>query len=608
MLILGIHDGHCASACLLSDKKIIAWVQEERFTREKNFMDFPKKSIESCLEIAGIKGKDIDAVAIATVSFDPNIYRIKRESSFSIEDWIKEQDEYWYPIFYKNKSQSSFYLELAKNEKFAKLSTLYPIEEIDYTFPAAERSRQFGEMRRKFTASFLGIGLEKVKLIDHHTCHAMYAFYASPIRNKKVAILTNDGGGDEANGTVWLKDVGLPLMEISRNNCSNLGRIYRYITLLLGMKIGEHEYKVMGLAPYATDREVEKCWPVFKDLFKIKNNLIVPKFKPKDLYFHFKKVLTGHRFDGIAGAVQRMVEKITLDWFEEISKNFGISHFCYSGGVAMNVKLNGLLTMQPFVETLQVPPSGGDESLSLGAPYALLEKHFVDNGRDPDNIPSIESIYLGPDINNDMHMLEKTFEKALKRGKYSIAKGVSPNFIAELLSEGKVIARCSGRMEFGQRALGNRSLFADPRSVDIVTKINSKIKYRDFWMPFAPLVLDSDFNNYFSAPLNADSRFMMLALPSTPLGRKSIPGGLHFSDKTGRPQVLTRNENQDVYDLLTAFKELTGIGAIINTSFNLHGEPIVYTPEDALHVMENSDLDGVWINDLLLYRNGEINE
>ncbi|MAF20619.1 MAG: carbamoyltransferase [Parcubacteria group bacterium] len=600
MLILGIHDGHCASACLLSDEKIIAWVQEERFTREKNIIDFPRKSIESCLEIAGVKGEEIDAVAIATVSFDPNVIRVKRESSFSIEDWIKEQDEYWYPIFYENKPPGSFYLNLKKNEKFAKLSTHYPIEEIDCTLPVPERSRQFGEMRREFTASFLGVDLEKVKLIDHHTCHAMYAFYASPIRNKKVAILTNDGGGDGANGTVWLKDAGLPLMEINRNNCSNLGRVYRYITLLLGMKTAEHEYKVMGLAPYATVREVEKSWSAFKDMFKIKNNLIVPKLKTKDLYFHFKKVLTGHRFDGIAGAVQRMVEKITLDWFEEISKNFGISHFCYSGGVAMNVKLNGLLAMQPFVKSLQVPPSGGDESLSLGASYALLEKHFVDNGKDPDNIPPIESIYLGPDIDSDD--LEQSCEEAEKSDDFGVINNVTPQIIAGKLAKGEVIARCSGRMEFGQRALGNRSIFADPRDATIVDRINQKIKYRDFWMPFAPMVLDTDFERYFDKPDFSDSRFMMVALPATVEGIKSISGGLHDFDKTGRPQVLTPGQNSTVYEMLIAFKELTGVGGVINTSFNLHGEPIVCSPVDALHTLKNSFLDGVWMDDILIYR------
>lgn len=600
MLILGINDGHCSSACLLSDDKILAWVQEERFTRKKNYIDFPLKSIKYCLEFAGVEGKDLDAVAISTVSFDPNIYRIKRESNFSVEDWIREQEEYWRPRFYENRSADNFYIDLAKEEKFAGLTTYYPIEEIDSSLTVSERSKKFGEIRRKYAASVLSIDYEKVKLIDHQTAHAMYAYYASPIMDKKVAILTNDGGGDGANGTLWIKEPGFPIKEINRNNCSNLGRIYRYITLILGMKIGEHEFKVMGLAPYATGLEVEKSWPVFKDLFKTKESLIVPNQKPKELYYHFKNALTGHRFDGIAGAVQRMVENVTCDWFGEVAKNYGVSNFTYSGGVAMNVKLNGLLTSQQFVGSLYVPPSGGDESLSLGAAYALMERYFWENGKDFDSIPSIESIYLGPDNNSEE--LKKECAKLANDDLFKIMDNANPQYIAKLLSEGKVIGRCSGRMEFGQRSLCNRSIFADPRSVDVVDKINTKIKYRDFWMPFAPVVLDSEFTNYFKTPSVSDARFMMLGLHSTSMGKKLIPGGLHPSDKTGRPQVLTRDQNQDVYAMLKEFKSLTGVGSVINTSLNLHGEPIVCGPKDSIHTLKNSALDGVWMDNQLVLR------
>ena len=310
MYILGIHDGHCSSACLLSDKKVVAWVQEERFTRKKNEIDFPLHSIEYCLNKAGIEGKDLDAVTIATNNFDPNIYRIKRETSFSIEDWIREQKEYWYPLFYNNTNNESFYLNLLKEDKFKNVITYYPMEKIDDKSPIKERTESFRQLRINYAASFLGIDVSKVSTIDHHTAHAKYAYYASNLRNKTVAVLTNDGGGDNTNGSVWVKNQGEPLKEIARNNCSNTGRIYRYITSLLGMKIGEHEFKVMGLAAFATDREVEKSWSVFKNLFKIENNLIVHDEKPQDLFFHFKEALLGHRFDGIAGAVQKMVEEI----------------------------------------------------------------------------------------------------------------------------------------------------------------------------------------------------------------------------------------------------------------------------------------------------------
>jgi carbamoyltransferase len=599
--ILGIHDGHCSSACLLSDERIVAWVQEERFTRKKNEIDFPKNSIEYCLGVAGIKGKDLDMVAIATNDFDPNIYRIKRETSFSIEDWLREQKEYWYPLYYQNKTNNNFYIDLSKEVKFKDIKTHYPVEEIDVKLPLKDRVNDFRKLRVKHASSFLGIDSTKVFTIDHHNSHAKYAYYASSLRKKTVAVLTNDGGGDATNASVWIKKPGSPLKLIARNNCSNTGRVYRYITALLGMKIGEHEFKVMGLAPYATDREVEKSWNVFKNLFKIENNLIVPNEKIKDLFFHFRDALLGHRFDGIAGAVQRMVEKTNQSWFASVAKKLKTSHFVYSGGVAMNVKLNGVLASEPYIDSLHVPPSGGDESLSLGAAYVLLEEFFVHQSRDVDTMPSIKSIYLGPEIT--LKDESNACKKALEIGGFSIIANVTPEAIAGYLADGKIIARCSGRMEFGQRSLGNRSIFADPRSTEVVEQINTKIKYRDFWMPFAPMVLDEDIENYFFIPAYTDMRYMMSGLCATPLGYNSIPGGLHQGDKTGRPQLMSEDLNPEVYAMLKEFKKITGIGGVINTSFNIHGNPIVCTACDALETMQNCDLDGVWVNNKLIYRN-----
>ncbi|MBI5557305.1 MAG: carbamoyltransferase [Deltaproteobacteria bacterium] len=604
MYILGIHDGHCSSACLLSDERLVAWVQEERFTRQKNDIDFPAKAIQYCLDAAGIEGKDLDAVALATRSFDPSVYRIKRETSFSIDDWLREQNEFWYPLFYENRVVDDFYSRLAREKKFSNLKTYYPLGRIAPDLPAVERCQAFRKVRKDFTAAFLGIDSDKIKVIDHHTCHAMYACYASSLQGERIAVLTNDGGGDATNGTVWLKEKGQPLKEIARNNCSNLGRIYRYITLLLGMKIGEHEFKVMGLAPYATDREVDKSWHIFQDLFSVENNLIVPQQRTKDLFFHFKDALLGHRFDGIAGAAQRMVEEVTRDWFQAVAQNFDTSHFVYSGGVAMNVKLNGQLASQSFVDALHVPPSGGDESVSLGAAYAVMEEFFLKNGRAMDGIPAIQSIYLGPDIPDSQY--RDACHNALQNNDFAVLENVSPRQVANFLAQGNIIARCAGRMEFGQRALGNRSIFADPRSPEIIDKINTKIKYRDFWMPFAPMVLAEHLKEYFNLGAEVDTRYMMVAVPSTAEGRKTIPAGLHPSDKTGRPQTMSADLNKDVTEMLTSFKDITGVGGILNTSFNIHGEPIVCSAEDALHTMRSCDLDGVWINDVLIHRVGRI--
>ena len=356
----------------------------------------------------------------------------------------------------------------------------------------------------------------------------------------------------------------------------------------------------MGLAPYSTEREVEKSWDIFKHLFKIENNLIVPDEVTRDLFFHFKDALLGHRFDGIAGAVQRMVELTNKVWFESVSKSLGTTHFAYSGGVAMNVKLNGVLAAEPYVDTIHVPPSGGDESLSLGAAYEILETAFVEQGRDVDAIPYIESIYLGPEISAESEL--KTCTEAQQSGEFSVMENITPEQVAQFLADGKIISRCSGRMEFGQRSLGNRSIFADPRSTDVVDQINTRIKYRDFWMPFAPVVLDEDIDNYFKIPADTDMRYMMSGLHTTPLGYESIPGGLHQGDRTGRPQLMKESLNPEVYSMLRAFKEITGVGGTINTSFNIHGEPIVCTSDDALKTMQNCDLDGVWINNRVIYR------
>lgn len=596
-VILGIAEAHDASACLMIDGQIVAAAQEERFTGMKGDYGPPVHAANACLKAAGLTIADVDEIAIASHGWHPVTTKMKRNANFSVKDWIEEQNKYWKPKIYEGKNPS--YWDIFKDRNGFIYNEFYDVDEkyLDYALDD-ETMESLWPLRRDALVKALGASPEKMRTVSHEDCHRFYAYFASPMRGDVLA-LTAEGLGDYSNGTVSvMSEKGCKELAFSREN--RIGNIYQYITLMLGMKPGEHEYKVMGLAPYANSRELQKSYEVFRNILKVDGLKVVFDQRPKDLYFHFRDALEGHRFDGIAGAVQLFAETVLTRWVQAAVRETGLNRIVFAGGVSQNIKACKAILELPEVSDMFVAPAAGDASLSIGACYTAMQEYTAREGLDPAMIQPMSHAYLGPDV-TDAEVTKYLQDNNIAQ-QYEIIENISPDAIAARLESGQVIARCAGRMEFGQRALGNRSINCDPRHPGAIDKINRAIKYRDFWMPFTPSILPERMNDYVLNPKGAAAPFMTMAFESTPLGQEHLPAALHPADHTARPQAVNPDHNPGYYDLIKAFEKRTGVGAILNTSFNLHGEPIVLGPKQAIHTLDNSDLDGVTLGSCLVAR------
>jgi len=596
MIILGIQEAHDASAALMIDGEIVAAAQEERFTGLKGDYGFPKKAIEACFKSAGVNSSQLNEVALASHNWNPVLTKIKRNANFSVDDWVKEQREYWKPTLLEKKRV--VYYELFKDRADFKYDEIYPMDHLLTGYMDEPEMREMAELRKKTLAKLLGVSEKIVNTITHEDCHTFYSYFASDMREKVLA-LTTEGIGDYSNGTVSIFSEN-GRRELASTKENHIGHIYQYVTLLLGMKPNQHEYKVMGLAPYSNIKEKVKSLDVFKTVLKVDGLNIVYDRKPKDLYFTFKRALEGHRFDGIAGALQQWVEGLLREWTKKCISKTRIGKICFSGGVAQNIKAVKAMMELEEVNDIFVPPAAGDTSLSIGACYYTMWKHIKETRQSFSKLHALDNIYLGPEYSDEE--IEKTLEKNGVRSRYRVIEGVTQADVARQISDGMIIARCTGRMEFGLRALGNRSILADPRRLETVQRINSAIKFRDFWMPFTPTILAERAYDYIINPKHMQSPFMTMAFESTTLARKELRAALHPADLTVRPQILEEWRNPDYYSLIKEFEKVTGVGGILNTSFNLHGFPIVLGPKEALYTFDNSELDGLLLNDYLIRR------
>ncbi len=603
MKILGLMWEENSSAALMVNGRIVACASEERFSRAKNDERYPKNAIEYVLREGGVKPEELDVVAFSNKIWTPYYTLTRRYSTGTIADALREQNEYWYPRLYQGKKPR--YLDIFKK----KIDTQqYPgtwedvlrfLEKNDGSHRDSKKIVSFfQEWRRTIVARHLGIDPKKIIFTDHHRGHAHYAYFASPIRQDAL-VLTLDAWGDNRNATVQIAHHGF-LREVYSSDVSLIAQLYRYITLLLGMKPNEHEYKVMGLAPYAKERYYQKVLRVFEETQCVKGIGFAFKKVPPDRYFYFKEKLDGERFDAIAGALQKYTEDILTKWAQNCVRKTGLTTVCFGGGVAMNVKASMEINKLREVRKLFIPPSPGDESLAIGATQVCMADYCRERRVSSALIQPLQDAYLGPLMTEQD--IRRTVAMARKNG-YTVMKKVSSRDIAFLLAEGKVIGRAAGRSEFGARALGNRSLLADPRHYDIVKIINEKIKNRDFWMPFASTILEKRASDYlvgYKKQCGAPS--MTLAFETTPLAHREMPAALHPADLTCRPQVLRQGENPAYEGIITAFEKMTGVGALLNTSFNLHGEPMVQTAADAYRVFRLSGIDGLLLNDTLLLK------
>ncbi len=478
---------------------------------------------------------------------------------------------------------------------------MYPSEFWKNLHKNDDGQKLYLQKRSDLFAEHLDISKKKIYKVDHHRAHAYYSYYASSFRKEPILALTVDGWGDGINASVGVFDVdGSYTRHYKTDQCA-IARIYRYMTLLLGMKPNEHEYKLMGLAPYGKAKYGKNALNIFRETLHVDGIEFKWNIKPTDSYFWFKERLEGIRFDNIAWGLQTWVEEMLQKWVSNCIREFNINKIVLSGGVAMNIKALGKLAIMPELKNMFIGGSASDESLAIGSAFCVAEDLTRSGGKNwhSSKILSLPHLNLGPDAK------DKNFEelqKYLDTEKFKIDDNTDPENISNLLVKGLILARCSGRMEFGQRALGNRSIIADPINLAIKDRINSSIKNRDFWMPFAPIILDTYVERYIINPKGIESPHMTIGFETTQEGYEAMKAACHPADKSARPQILCRGANPILYDIIKEFEKKTGRGALLNTSFNLHGHPIVNTTQEAIEVFVNSDLDGLILNNFIISR------
>ncbi|MBE04611.1 MAG: hypothetical protein CMD67_05680 [Gammaproteobacteria bacterium] len=601
MVILGVATEHCSSAALMINGNIIGAIQEERLTKCKNQVAFPKKAIDELIKIHldGDVSK-IDQVVFGGTISDPYATFLDRHSNFSVKQHIQENKELWHPYFYKcnNQNERDVLASSYWKEKISLNESPNKNHNFDFSFltekPWAETIELYSKVIRPERILALHDWTGVPKLFDHHLCHAYYAYFGVNTEHnlKKDIIFTADGWGDGRNWTVHVPDArGQGLIELSSGNTNLVARIYRFTTLILGMKPNEHEYKVMGLAPYSKSQaHINKVINIYNDILDFENGSFISRNALKDSYFDLKQRLEGHRFDNIAAGLQSWSEQVTYKWMSYWIKQSNRSNVFFSGGLSMNIKANGYILNQPEIDKLYIAASGGDESLSIGAcfaQYSMTQKP-----------KKLESIYLGSEETD--HWSDRLNETSMSISEFIEIPNTTDDDIAKLLENGEIIARCCGKSEFGARALGSRSILASPVNSDVIREINDAIKNRDFWMPFTPSILDEYTSDYLIDLKGCVSEYMTIGFESTTLARQEIPAALHPADFSVRPQKVKKNLSPGYWKLINAFRERTGIAALLNTSLNLHGEPMNYSAADAARTVAKSALNILQLSEGLL--------
>jgi carbamoyltransferase len=584
MYILGINSGHNATAALLKDGKIIACVGEERFKRIKNYAGYPEESIKYLLEFANIKSSQLDLVTLGYEMPPPFVTVERKGAQFLIA---------LHRLFYA--------LRYLWGKIEFKISSFRRLSEFVYDLVVSVVSPIIVKREKKMLSRKLGIPVSRILTVEHHTAHAFGAYYCSPFNNRRTLVFTLDGEGDKLCATVNIYDGSNATRIASTHLGNSIGWIYMDTTQFLGMKPNEHEYKVMGLAPYAKPYGVNKVYNLIKDIIDIDpvNPLIFKsKFDTHWTIAYFQKILKFQRFDFIAGAIQRLTEEVVTKWIKAAIQKTGLKRIALAGGVFMNVKLNMKITEITEVEELFVLPSCGDESTPMGACFYGY-KYLCEQKKIDFNPLPLKDLSLGPEFSNGE--IENILKKKMISENYQIERIDNIEIeIARLLNSNKIVAYFNGRMEWGARALGNRSILANPSDYDNLRILNNCIKDRDFWMPFTPTILKERERDYIINPKNISLPYMTFALRTTSLARKHLKAAVHPYDFTARVQSLEKEWNPNFYKIIKEFERLTGIGGVLNTSFNLHGEPMVCSVKDALMAMEDSELKFLALGNFLV--------
>ena len=580
---------HDSAACILKDGKIIAAAQEERFTRKKHDASYPKNAIKFVLNYANLNLSEVDNIVFFEKPFLKFERLLETYVAFAPKGFVSFSKAM--PLWIKEKL-------FQKNLLFNKL------KEHDKNYKSDEN----------------------IFFSDHHLSHAASAFFPSPF--EEAVVLTADGVGEWATTTVAIGKSNKLDIEKEIHFPHSLGLLYSAFTYYTGFKVNSGEYKLMGLAPYGNPNYVNKI----KELIDIKDD---GTFRLNQKYFNYATGLTMtndyfHNLFGqkprdpnnerltqfhmdIASSIQKVTEEIMIKLAKAIRNEFGIKNLCLAGGVALNCVANGKILKEKIFDNIWIQPAAGDAGGSLGAALALW---YIDQGNkriiNPDD--DMAGSYLGSEFSQEQ------VEKELKSlgANYEVVN--YENLIdqtSDYLSKEKAIGWFQGRMEFGPRALGGRSILGDPRSDKMQKNLNLKVKYRESFRPFAPSVLKEDLSDWFD--MNVSSPYMLLVadinlnkqiqmsdeqkklfgIDKLNIKRSEIPAVTHV-DYSARIQTVDKKNNKYYYDLISKFKEKTGCPIIVNTSFNVRGEPIVNTPTDAFKCFMGTELDYLVIGNCIL--------
>ena len=583
---------HDSAAALIIDGKIIAAAQEERFSRKKHDARYPIHSVEYVLKESKLKLNQIDHIVFFEKPFLKFERLLETYVAFAPKGFISFAKAM--PLWIKEKL-------------FQKNLLLNKLKDHDKNFKSDQN----------------------IFFSDHHLSHAASAFFPSPFN--EAVILTADGVGEWPTTTVAVGEGNNLEIKKEIHFPHSLGLLYSAFTYYTGFKVNSGEYKLMGLAPYGN--------PVYED--KIKKLIDIKEdgtFRLDQKYFNYATglTMTNDRFNNlfgqkprnpqnekitqfhmdIAASIQKVTEDIMIKLAKAVRKEYNIKNLCLAGGVALNCVANGKILKEKIFDNIWIQPAAGDAGGSLGAALALWHIEHG-NKREVNLVDDMKGSYLGTEFTQDE--IEKEL-KSIGANFEKVTYGDLINKTAEFLSDEKAIGWFQGRMEFGPRALGGRSILGDPRSDKMQKNLNLKVKYRESFRPFAPSVLREDVSKWFD--INVDSPYMLLVaniildkkidmtdkqkkffgIDKLNIKRSEVPAVTHV-DYSARIQTVNKDTNNRYYDLILKFKEKTGCPIIVNTSFNVRGEPIVNTPTDAFNCFMGTELDYLVIGDCILDKN-----
>jgi carbamoyltransferase len=589
MYILGISCYyHDAAAVLLHDGALVAAAEEERFTRKKHDFDFPKQAIQFCLEQAGITGNDLDYV----VFFEKPFRKLDRILMMTLQT---------YPQSYKLFRESMITWMVDK---------LWVSSKIE---------------------NEIGVAPEKIIFSEHHLSHAASAYFCSPF--EESAILTVDGVGEWVTSTYGVGKGNDIKIEKEIHFPHSLGLLYSAFTAFLGFEVNEGEYKVMGMAPYGEPKYVDKVWKTINqnsdgsfslnmEYFsfhysteKTYNDKFAALFgtpRPEKMLFFTEETgfpkyfgappsnmaelskMNKHYAD-IAASIQKVTEEVLLNMAKSLHKTTGMKNLCMAGGVALNCVANTRILHESGFEQLYVQPAAGDGGGALGAALwaynTLLGK--------PRNF-KMDHAYWGR-ANSDAEIGDFLRANNIKHTRYDDEDKLV-DAVVNHLTNASVIGWAQGRFEWGPRALGSRSILADPRNPNMKDIVNTKIKFREPYRPFAPSVLAESAEKYFDLPnaqKHVPARYMQYVVPVKPEAHSILPAITHV-DGTGRLQTVFKEQSPRYYKMIERFGQATGVPVVMNTSFNLKGEPIVNTPANAHNTFMKSEMDALILENFII--------